>query len=40
MNGLGKSYGREKNMERVKKMVGEMWQRRAVLRKRMGLDDR
>ena len=37
---IGNILWKEKDMGKVKKMVGEMWQRRCVLRKRMGLEAR
>ena len=37
---IGNLLWREDEMERVKRMVGKMWQKRTTVRKRMGLSDR
>ena len=37
---IGNILWKEEDMERVKRMIGKMWQKRAVVRKRMGLSDR
>ena len=37
---IGNILWKEEDIERVKEMIGKMWQRRAVLRKRMGLSAR
>ena len=37
---IGNILWKEEDMERVKRMLGKMWQKRAVVRKRMGLSDR
>ena len=37
---IGNILWKEEDMEGVKRMVGKMWQKRATIRKRMGLSDR
>ena len=37
---IGNILWREEDTERVKEMIGKIWQKRAVLRKRLGLSAR
>ena len=37
---MGNILWKEKDVERVKCMLGNMWQRRCVMRKRLGISER